>query len=328
MGSPIDLELQEFLEKVRDLHPPARDPNDLDAFRVHYETVSQIFPSVHVPVSRGDFKLTLNPTDGRASRQVAARMYLPHGAQTPPLMVWFHGGGWVAGSLDSHDTLCRQTSHDLGLAIACVHLPPVTDTDFLQVCDDAMLALTTLADGRERLSVNPDRLFAAGDGSGAHLALQAAWRLARHRPGTVDAVLSLYPLVKPDFNSMSYLAYANSLTFKRDDAVRAWQSLLLGRFETWDERAVLMHANAPLQRPPAVLILAAECDVAHDDAIALHDWLRAASVQCQFLGAPRMPHDFARLQHVSGNARRLWLDGLKAFASLAKLHQPVPATSA
>ena len=141
-------------------------------------------------------------------------------------------------------------------------------------------------------------------------------------PGSVDAVLALTPLLKPDFNTASYIRCANSLTFSRDDAVRSWHGLLGGRWETWDERAVLLHSNQPIQRPPLVVVVAAEFDGAHDDAVALHDWLREAGARCEFYGAPGMVHDFARLQYASAAARRLLLEALDAFSVLAELKAP------
>jgi acetyl esterase/lipase len=71
-----------------------------------------------------------------------------------------------------------------------------------------------------------------------------------------------------------------------------------------------------------VVLLAAEQDVAHDDAIHLHDWLRDLGVRCEFLGAPRMPHDFARLQHASANARKLMVDACTIFRLTAGLARP------
>jgi acetyl esterase len=240
-------------------------------------------------------------------------------------MAWFIGGGWAAGTLDTHDGLCRQLAHDLGVAVAAVELAPAIGQPPLQGCDEALQVLHTLIQGRAKLGVHPERLLAGGDGSGAHHALQAAWRLARQQPGSVDAVLGLYPLVKPDFNTASYLRCATSPVFSRNDAVRAWHGLLGGRWDLWDERAVLMHGNTPVQNPPVTVLVAAEQDVAHDDAILLHDWLRSIGASCEFLGAPRMPHDFARMQHASANARRLVCDALAAFSQIARLVPARPA---
>jgi acetyl esterase/lipase len=115
-------------------------------------------------------------------------------------------------------------------------------------CESALLALRTLLEGRAKLGVQPLRLLVGGDGSGGHAAMQAAWRLARAQPGSVDAVLGLCPLVKPDFNSGQLRALRLvASVLSRADAIRAWHAFLQGRWDLWDERAVLMHGNAPIQ---------------------------------------------------------------------------------
>lgn len=309
----IDPDLHDFIDQAQAALPPPRDPNDLPAHVERYAALSRRLPSVLVPVTTGDFKLR---PGGKA---LPARLHWPTGAHLPVLMAWFPGGGWVAGDLDTHDGLCRQLAHDLGVAVVCIQLPPVAAGPVLQGCESALLALRTLLEGRVKLGVRPDRLLVGGDGSGGHAALQAAWRLARLHPGSVDAVLGVHPLVKPDFNTASYIRCASSPVFSRADAIRAWGGFLQGRWDLWDERAVLMHGNAPLQNPPVTVLLAAEQDVAHDDAIQLHDWLRMIGARCEFFGAPRMTHDFARMQHASDKARKLMLDALAAFGEIARL---------
>ncbi|MGB4116465.1 MAG: alpha/beta hydrolase [Polaromonas sp.] len=315
---PVDPELLVFLHGLQVSHPVGRDPNDLSAFFKRYEAISIALPGAEqlLPVTAGSFNLKVAACGEKT--QIEARLYLPEGVKHPVLMTYFHGGGWVAGSLSSHDALCRQLCADLQVAVASVHVPH-GNAGFLQPAEQALQVLMTLLKARQKLGVNLERLLVGGDGSGAHLGLQAAWRLARQTPGSVDAVLAITPLVKPDFNTASYIRCANSLTFSRDDAVRSWHTLLGGRWETFDERAVLLHGHQPIQRPPQVVVLAAEQDGAHDDAVALHDWLREAGARCEFYGAPGMVHDFARLQHTSRAARRLWLDTLNAFADIAEL---------
>lgn len=319
----MDAELLLFLQTLQVSHPLPRDPNDLAACVKRYEAVSSVLPGPTEPIDvhAGSFHVKVLAC-GEKTR-LEARLYMPGGVTAPELMVFFHGGGWVAGSLASHDALCRQLCHDLKVAVASVHVPKIPDSIFVQPAEQALQVLLALCKSREKLTVNTERLLVCGDGSGAHLALQAAWRMARQTPGSVDAVLAITPLVKPDFNTASYIRCANSLTFSRDDAVRSWHSLLGGRWETWDERAVLLHGKQPMQRPPLVVVLAAEHDVVHDDAAALHDWLKETGAHCEFFGAPGMPHDFVRLQHASKAARHLTLSALRAFAELAGLQSHV-----
>ncbi len=328
----MDAELFLFLQRLHLEHPLPRDPNDLAAFARRYEAVSKTLPEPVEPLKVLSGPFHLNVLSSGEKTRLEARLYMPEGVEKPVLMAFFHGGGWLAGSLDSHEMLCRQICSDLNVAVASVHIAQEPGRGFLQPAEQALQALMTLARAREKLAVNTDRLMVGGDGSGAHLGLQAAWRMARQTPGSVDAVLALTPLVKPDFNTASYIRCANSLTFSRDDAVRSWHSLLGGRWQIWDERAVLLHGNQPVQRPPVVVIVAAEQDCVHDDAAALYDWLREAGARCEFYGAPGMPHDFVRLQHASKAARHLFRQSLNAFAQQTGLHSdaslPVPVGAA
>ena len=309
----IEQALHDFIDETQREVPPARDPADLAAYVERYAAISRRLPSVLVPVTSGDFKLKVG------GKPLPARVHWPTGAQQPVMMAWFPGGQWLAGTLETHDGLCRQLAHDLGIAVVCVQLAPASEGPLLQTCESAVLALRTLLEGRTKLGVQPHRMLVGGDGSGAHTAMQAAWRLARAQPGSVETVLSLCPLVKPDFNSASYVRCASSPVLSRADAIRAWQQFLQGRWDIWDERAVIMHGNAPLQTTPVTVVIAAEQDVAHDDAIQLHDWLRMVGARCEFLGAPRMTADFARMQHASEKARKLMLDALAAFSEIALL---------
>ena len=318
----MDAELTLFLQGLQFSHPLPRDPNDRAAFVKRYEAISGDLPEPLVPLKVTSSAFHLNVLACGEKTRIEARLYmpdLPKAAAKPELMAFFHGGGWVAGSLASHDGLCRQLCADLKVAIASVHVTIRPEYSFIEPAEQALQVLLTLCKAREKLGVNTDRLLVGGDGSGAHLGLQAAWRMARQTLGSVDAVLALTPLVKPDFNTASYIRCANSLTFSRNDAVRSWHTLLGGRWEVWDERAVLLHGNQPVQRPPLVVVIAAEHDGAHDDAAALHDWLKESGARCEFYGAPGMPHDFARMQHASKAARHLILLALNAFASQAGL---------
>ncbi|MES2511670.1 MAG: alpha/beta hydrolase [Pseudomonadota bacterium] len=319
----MDAELFLFLQHLHLEHPLPRDPNDLAAYARRYEAVSAVLPEPPEPLHVLSGPFHLNVLASGEKTRLEARLYMPEGVEKPVLMVYFHGGGWIAGNLDTHEMLCRQICSDLNIAVASVHIPQEPGRGFLQPSEQALQALLTLGKARDKLSVNTERLLVGGDGSGAHLGLQAAWRMARQSPGTVDAVLAITPMVKPDFNTASYIRCASSLTFSRDDAVRSWNVLLGGRWQIWDERAVLLHGNQPVQRPPVVVIVAAEQDCVHDDGAALYDWLREAGARCEFYGAPGMPHDFVRLQHASKAARHLVKQALNAFATQAGLQTHV-----
>ena len=163
----IDPDLHDFIDQLQRELPPPRDPTDMAAQAQRYAAASRRLPSVLVPVTSGDFKLR------PGGKPLPARMHWPTGAQAPVLMAWFVGGAWAAGDLDTHDGLCRQLAHDLGVAVACVQLPIAAGNPLLQSSESALLALRTLLEGRAKLGVQP-ALLVGGDGSGGHAALDKA----------------------------------------------------------------------------------------------------------------------------------------------------------
>jgi hypothetical protein len=169
----IDPDLHDFIDQQQRDLPPVRDPLATGAQVQRYAALSRRLPSVLVPVTSGDFKLR------PGGKPLAARMHWPTGAQAPVLMAWFVGGGWAAGDLDTHDGLCRQLAHDLGVAVACVQLPAAAGAALLQGSESALLALRTLAEGRVKLGVKARS--AAGGWRRQRRPCGAAGRLA---PGT------------------------------------------------------------------------------------------------------------------------------------------------
>ena len=292
----IDPDLHDFIDQQQRELPPPRDPTDMAAQAQRYAALSRRLPSVLVPVTSGDFKLR------PGGKPLPARMHWPTGAQAPVLMAWFVGGGWAAGDLDTHDGLCRQLAHDLGVAVACVQLPPAAATRCCKAVNPRCWRCARCWKAAPSWGCSPGGCWWAATAAAAtpRCRRPGAWPACSRAAWT--RCWGLCPLVKPDFNTASYIRCASSPVFSRTDAIRAWHNFLQGQWDLWDERAVLMHGNAPIQNPPVTVLLAAEQDVAHDDAIQLHDWLRMVGARCEFFGAPRMTHDFARMQHASDKA--------------------------
>ena len=119
----VDTELLLFLHGLQISHPVSRDPNDLTAYADRYDAMSNALPGPTEPLKVTTRTFTLSVTACGEKASLQARLYLPEGVAQPVLMAYFHGGGWVAGSLASHDALCRQLSADLQVAVASVHVP-------------------------------------------------------------------------------------------------------------------------------------------------------------------------------------------------------------
>ena len=143
----MDPEQTLFLQGLQFSHPLPGDPNDLAAFVNRYEAVSNVLPEPPelLKVTSGAFHLNVLAC-GEKTR-IEARLYmpdLPKTAAKPELMAFFHGGGWVAGSLASHDGLCRQLCADLKVAIASVHVTIQPEYSFIEPAEQALQVLLTL----------------------------------------------------------------------------------------------------------------------------------------------------------------------------------------
>jgi acetyl esterase len=125
---------------------------------------------------------------------LALRIYTPPApAQPLPVVVYYHGGGWVLGDLDSHDNVCRQIAHKSGSVVVAVDYRLAPEHRFPAALDDAWTALAWVAGAAREIGADPTRIAVAGDSAGANLAA-AVSLLARDRgmPYPVAQVL-IYP---------------------------------------------------------------------------------------------------------------------------------------
>lgn len=132
--------------------------------------------------------------DGNA---LGVRIYHPAGVtgDTPPVLVYFHGGGFVLCDLDSHDSCCRRLANGAGAVVVSVDYRLAPETPFPAAVHDAWTATQWVADHAAELGADPDRLVVAGDSAGGNLAAVVAM-LARDRGGpSIAFQLLIYPVL-------------------------------------------------------------------------------------------------------------------------------------
>lgn len=280
--------------------PDWRRPGEIAAVRAHLAQWSAALPPIGTPgpMQMGDFALQVGGV------RLASRLYMPEGPRSPPGLVWFHGGGWFAGSIDTHDGLCRHLCTALELAVISVGLPLVPEVDGATQANLALGALDTISQARDRLQLHTKLLLAGGDGTGALSALMAALRLNARRPATVNAALLLCPASKPDLQTGSYLRHRDDPVLSRDRMAAAWSMRLGSAWGDWHPDLIPFHFPVEQLSVPS-MIVAAQRDVLHEDAVHLHDFLAANGARVEFCGAPEMPHDFARMAGMSPTGRKL-----------------------
>jgi len=270
----------------------------VEAARMGYELGAEILDLPRAPLPRVE-NLAIPARDGHMLR---ARLYAPTTGAPLPAMLYCHGGGFVIGSLESHDSLCRQFALASGAAIVSLDYRLAPEHRFPVAVNDAWDALVWLREHAVRLGLRPDALAIGGDSAGGTLAAVTA--LAARDAGLPLALqLLIYPGVAARQDSDSHRRHGASGMLSSE--LIAW---FFGHYVAHDAREDWRFA--PLLAPdhegvaPAWIGLA-EVDPLVDDGIAYGDRLRAAGVPVELTIWRGVVHDFIKMGRAVPEAREL-----------------------
>jgi acetyl esterase len=243
---------------------------------------------------------TIPGADGQPMR---LRFYVPPGAPAAPLptLVFFHGGGWVAGDLDTHDSTCRWLALKSGCQVVAVEYRCAPEAKFPAAPRDAYAALRWLAAHAGEQGVDATRLAVGGDSAGGNIAA-AVTLMARDRGGPALAFqLLVYPVTHHAFDTPSYERYAEGFLLTRRGMQWNWNHYLPEAASGRDPLASPLLAPDLRGLPPALLITA-ECDPLCDESEAYGRRLADAGVPVEFRRYDGMLHAFFTLEHLFDDA--------------------------
>lgn len=226
-------------------------------------------------------------------RTLPARLYIPENApESPPLAIYFHGGGWVLGSIDTHDSTCRALARAAGVAILSVGYRLAPEAPFPAPLDDCFDALLWAHDHAGKLGIDPDRLAVAGDSAGGNLATAVALR-ARDRQGpALRHQLLIYPVTDADFTRPSYTENGDGDYFLSTAGMQWFWKQYCGALPQGHVEGATVLRTADLRRLPSATVVLAEYDPLRDEGSAYADALERAgnAVVCETV--PGMIHGF------------------------------------
>jgi len=231
-----------------------------------------------------DFALTLD------DRVLGLRLYRPTADANLPCLVFLHGGGWVWGSLETHDALCREWARRAGCAVLAVDYRLAPETPFPGPADDALAALQWVANAAPALGLDASRLALGGDSAGGALALSAALR-ARDVGLRLRYLSLLYPVLDPACDSASQREFATGHILTRDVMRWFWRCYL------GDAEAAPLDAD--LSGLPPTTVATAECDILRDEGEAFAERLAAAGVAVRPRRYAGMIHGFALFPQIT-----------------------------
>jgi acetyl esterase len=239
--------------------------------------------------------VSVTPHQTRFGAQaVDVRIYKPHGAgEALPVALYFHGGGFVLGDLDSYDAVCRQLCADSGVMIVSVAYRLAPEHPYPAAIEDCTAALGWVAESIRGFGGDPGRLAVVGDSAGAGLAAALAL-LARDAGGPAIAFqLLVYPPAAGghpgDYPSHERHAAGPTLTRRTMDYFNRHYFGAAGKAPDWRGAPLLAPSLAGL--PPTLLVLAAH-DALRDEGMAYGEALGAAGNAVTIVEYHGLAHGF------------------------------------
>jgi acetyl esterase len=275
--------------------PPAAD--DVAAQRAAYAHERAFWNAIKPPLAAVETLSLIGPAG-----PLACRLYRPTLAPSLPALLYFHGGGWVVGSLDTHDRIMRLLAEKSGAIVLGVDYRLAPEHKFPAAHDDAVAALRqTLHHGRD-WGIDITRLAVGGDSAGANLALAACLGLAASERGAMRLLLLFYGCFGlRDSNSIRACNdAAYGLTGADMDRYR--QHLIRSSADLDDPR--LNNLAGDLAGMPPAFLAAAELDCLLDDSRAMAARMAAAGVKHKLTIYPGVLHGFLHYSRMLDTAMR------------------------
>lgn len=235
--------------------------------------------------------------------EIPVRIYTPEGRAPFPVLAFFHGGGFVIGSLDSHDGVCRELCLESGCLVVSVDYRLAPEHPFPAAPEDCYAATCWLAEHAAQLGGDATRIAVGGDSAGGNLAAVVAL-MARERGGpNLRHQLLVYPVTDHSFETPSYRDNAEGYMLTRDMMRWFWGHYLGDAAEGLDPLASPLRAKSLEGLPPATVITA-EFDPLRDEGEAFAERLMAAGVRTQLTRYDGVFHGFFSMANVIDRGRR------------------------
>jgi acetyl esterase len=234
--------------------------------------------------------------------EIPIRVYWPRENGPLPVLVYYHGGGWVIGNLDTGDSQCRMLANRAPAVVVSVDYRLAPEHRFPAAVEDCYAALEWVFRNADRLDVDPSRIAVGGGSAGGNLAAAVAL-MARDRGGPRLAYqVMFYPATNlRDLSTASHRDFANGYGLTREHVEFFRDSYLPDVADRKNPYASPLLAESLEGLPPAIVITAG-FDVLRDEGIAYAERLEAAGVPAASVEYPSMIHGFVSMDRVFGEA--------------------------
>ena len=271
----IDPGAQQVIDLIKAAgRPPYETVGHMEARRLYLEARRVLQPD---PPPIGEMRDLTAP--GPAG-PISIRLYRARpgkAGDTQPALIYFHGGGWVIGGLDSHDGVCRGLANGADCTVLSVDYRLAPEHKFPAAVDDAVAATQWIAENSKQLGIDANRLAVGGDSAGGNLAAVVAQHARDRSAPKLRFQLLIYPACDMSMTLPSIAELAEQLPLTRSTMKWFVDLYLRDAADVGDWRASPLKAKSLTNLPPAY-VLTAGCDPLRDEGEAYAAALKAAGV--------------------------------------------------
>lgn len=224
---------------------------------------------------------------------VTLRAFHPSDENPLPCVMYFHGGGWVIGNVDTHDALCRRLAREANCVVVSVDYRLAPEHRFPAAFDDCYEATKYVADNAAKFGVDASRIAVAGDSAGGNLAAAVAIKARDSDSLSICFQLLIYPVVEPNFATNSYRQRAEGFGLRRSTMMWFWEQYVDD--QAHHENPYVVVTKADLSGLPAAHVITAEYDVLLDEGESLAKQLESAGVPTTLRRYDGVIHGFMHL---------------------------------
>jgi acetyl esterase len=282
---PLDPEVAVILKSLESAPP-------MDSLSVEALRASLVYPPIERRTLVGE---VLDITMSLPERSLPARLYRPVEAHSDGVTVFFHGGGFVIGNLDTHDHVCRDLCAESRAAVLAVDYRLAPEHRFPAAVDDSLAAVRWIAQHAANFSLDPSCIVVAGDSAGANLAAVTALRVREEGGPELRAQVLVYPVT--DYHTPATRSYIDNQTgysLTRAAMIRFWRDYLVSEDDATHPHACPLRAVS-LSGLPRALVVTAEFDPLRDEGEAYAQRLRDAGVPVTLWRYDGLIHGFFRM---------------------------------
>ena len=255
-------------------------------------TAMQAVPTALAPAVIEDHTLPIGPTG-----TTRVRIVRPEGCTGPlPVVLYFHGVGWMLGDVGTHDRLVREIADGTGAAVVFIDYDRTPESRYPVAIEQCYATLLHVTEHADALGLDASRIAIAGDGAGGNLVAAVAL-LAKERNGPpLRCQVLMYPVTDANFETRSYNEYADGYWLTKSTMKWFWNAYLPAESRRKDRLAAPLQATLDqLADLPPALIVTAENDVVRDEGEAYAARLVQAGVAVSAVRVLGTIHDFAML---------------------------------